>query len=130
MQHTLPLKEKQITKSRLEAEARKEATVKGAEAAAQAKVIDSKAELEKRNLMSQADAQRIHLLAGADAERMKSEAQVLQGNPLLIQKIVAERLSDKVQIMMVPMDGKFFFTNDVFRTSPMGGAVTLPLAER
>ena len=97
---------------------------------AQAKVIDGKAELEKRNLMSQADAQRIHLLAGADAERMKSEAQVLQGNPLLIQKIVAERLSDKVQIMMVPMDGKFFFTNDVFRTSPMGGAVTLPHAER
>ena len=130
MQHTLPLKEKQIQQSRLEAEARKEATVKGAEAAAQAKVIDSKAELEKRNLMSQADAQRIHLLAGADAERMKSEAQVLQGNPLLIQKIVAERLSDKVQIMMVPMDGKFFFTNDVFRTSPMGGAVTLPHAER
>jgi regulator of protease activity HflC (stomatin/prohibitin superfamily) len=130
MQHTLPLKEKQIQQSRLEAEARKEATVKGAEAAAQAKVIDSKAELEKRNLMSQADAQRIHLLAGADAERMKSEAQVLQGNPLLIQKIVAERLSDKVQIMMVPMDGKFFFTNDVFRTSPMGGAVTLPHVER
>ena len=119
MQHTLPLKEKQIQQSRLEAEARKEATVKGAEAAAQAKVIDSKAELEKRNLMSQADAQRIHLLAGADAERMQSEAQVLQGNPLLIQKIVAERLSDKVQIMMVPMDGKFFFANDVLKASAM-----------
>ena len=51
MQYTLPLKEKQMQQSRLEAEARKEATVKGAEAAAQAKVIDSKAELEKRNLM-------------------------------------------------------------------------------
>ena len=34
MQHTLPLKEKQIQQSRLEAEARKEATVKNAEAAA------------------------------------------------------------------------------------------------
>ncbi len=121
MQHTLPLKEKQIQQTRLEAEARKESTVKGAEAAAQAKVIDSKAELEKRNLMAQADAQRIHLLSGADAERLQSEARVLKDNPLLIQKIVAERLSDKVQIMMVPMDGKFFFTNDVLKATPIGG---------
>ena len=41
MQHTLPLKQKQIEQTRLEAEARKEATLKNAEAAAQAKVIDS-----------------------------------------------------------------------------------------
>jgi regulator of protease activity HflC (stomatin/prohibitin superfamily) len=115
MQHTLPLKEKQIQQSRLEAEARKEATVKNAEAAASAKVIDSKAELEKRNLLSQADAQRVRIMAVADAERMKSEAVVLKENPLLIQKIVAERLSDKVQIMMVPNDGKFFFANDVLK---------------
>jgi regulator of protease activity HflC (stomatin/prohibitin superfamily) len=121
MQHTLPLKEKQIQQSRLEAEARKEATVKNAEAAGAAKVIDSKAELEKRNLLSQADAQRVRVMAVADAERMRSEALVLKDNPLLIQKIVAERLSDKVQIMMVPMDGKFFFTNDVLKTSPIGG---------
>src|SRR6185503_16251626 len=119
MQHTLPLKEKQIQQSRLEAEARKEATVKNAEAAASAKVIDSKAELEKRNLLSQAEAQRIRVLAVSDAERMKSEAQVLKDNPLLIQKIIAERLSDKVQIMMVPNDGKFFFANDVLKGSPL-----------
>jgi regulator of protease activity HflC (stomatin/prohibitin superfamily) len=126
MQHTLPLKEKQIQQSRLEAEARKEATVKNAEAAAAAKVIDSKAELEKRNLLSQADAQRVRVMAGADAERMKSEALVLKESPLLIQKIVAERLSDKVQIMMVPMDGKFFFTNDVLKTMPIGGLNASP----
>lgn len=130
MQHTLPLKEKQIQQSRLEAEARKEATVKGAEAAAQAKVIDSKAELERRNLMSQAEAQRIHLLAAADAERMTSEAQVLKNNPLLIQKIIAERLSDKVQIMMVPMDGKFFFTNDVLKMAPAAASGTPQQYER
>jgi hypothetical protein len=93
--------------------------VKNAEAAAQAKVIDSKAELERRNLMAQADEQRIRLIAGADAERMRSEAQVLKDNPLLIQKIIAERLSDKVQIMMVPMDGKYFFANDLLKASGM-----------
>ena len=119
MQHTLPLKEKQIQQTRLEAEARKEALVKNAEALAQAKVIDSKAELEKRNLLSEADANRIRVIAAADAERMKSEAQVLKNNPLLIQKIIAERLSDKVQIMMVPADGKFFFANDVLKSAPM-----------
>jgi regulator of protease activity HflC (stomatin/prohibitin superfamily) len=115
MQHTLPLKQKQIEQSRLEAEARKEATVKNAEAMAQAKVIDSKAELEKRKLLSEAEGDHIRVVAAADAERMKSEAQVLKQNPLLIQKIIAERLSDKVQIMMVPNDGKFFFANDVLR---------------
>ena len=118
MQYTLPLKEKQIQQSRLEAEARKEATVKNAEAAGQAKVIDSKAELERLNLMAEAEDHRIRLVAAADAERMKLEAQVLKQNPLLIQKIIAERLSDKVQIMMVPTDGKFFFANDVLRNMP------------
>jgi hypothetical protein len=46
---------------------------------------------------------------------MKHEASVLQQNPMLIQKIIAERLSDKLQIMMVPMDGKNFFASDVMR---------------
>ena len=116
MQYTLPLKEKQIEQSRLEAEARKEATIKNAEGAAEAKVIDSKAEQERRNLLADAEANRIRVTAVADAERMKSEAAVLTQNPLLINKIIAERLSDKIQVMMVPSDGKFFFANDVFRS--------------
>jgi regulator of protease activity HflC (stomatin/prohibitin superfamily) len=116
MQYTLPLKEKQIQQSRLEAQARKEATIQNAEAEAQAKVIDSKAEGERRKLLADAEADRIRVTAVADAERMKSEAAVLKENPLLINKIVAERLSDKLQIMMVPADGKFFFANDVLRS--------------
>jgi regulator of protease activity HflC (stomatin/prohibitin superfamily) len=115
MQYLLPLKEKQIQQSKLEAEARKEATVQNAEAAGQAKLIDSKAEMERRKLLAQAEAERIRLTAAADAERMRSESVILKQNPLLINKIVAERLSDKLQIMMVPADGKFFFTNDVLR---------------
>ena len=108
MQYTLPLKEKQIQQSKLEAEARKEATIQNAEASAQAKIIDSKAETERRKLLAEAEADRIRLTAAADAERMQSEAAVLKQNPLLINKIVAEKLSDKLQIMMVPADGKFF----------------------
>jgi regulator of protease activity HflC (stomatin/prohibitin superfamily) len=115
MQYTLPLKEKQIEQSKLEAEARKEATIQNAEADAQAKVIDSKAELERRNLLADAEANRVRLMAAANAERMTSEAELLNKSPLLINKIVAERLSDKIQVLMVPSDGKFFFANDVFK---------------
>jgi regulator of protease activity HflC (stomatin/prohibitin superfamily) len=114
MQYTLPLKKQQIEQSRLEAEAHKEATVKNAEAQAEAKVIDSKAELERRNLLADAEASRIRKVAQADAERMKTEAVLLKQNPLLINKIVAERLSDKLQLMMVPSDAKIFF-NDVMK---------------
>jgi regulator of protease activity HflC (stomatin/prohibitin superfamily) len=117
MQHTLPLKEKQIQQSRLEAEARKEATIKNAEAAGEAKVIDSKAEVQKLTLIAGADAHRVRIMGQAETERLKLESDVFKDNPLLIQKIVAEKLSDKMQIMMVPMDGRNFFANDVFRSA-------------
>jgi regulator of protease activity HflC (stomatin/prohibitin superfamily) len=117
MQYTLPLKQKQIEQSKLEAQARKEATLQNAEAAAQAKIIDSKAELERQKNLSDAEANRIRVTAAADAERMRFEAAVLKSNPMLIQKIIAERLSDKLQIMMVPIDGKNFFANDVLRSA-------------
>jgi regulator of protease activity HflC (stomatin/prohibitin superfamily) len=115
MQHTLPLKQKQIEQTRLEAEAR-----------AQAKVIDSRAELEKRRLMADAEANRIRVTAAADSERMKMEAVALKQSPLLIQKIIAERLSDKVQVMMVPSDGKFFFANDVLKSAPAANPAPNP----
>ena len=115
MQYTLPLKEKQIQQSKLEAQARKEATIQNAEAEAQAKVIDSKAEQEKQRLLASAEADRIRVVAVADKERLRGEAEALKSNPLLINKIVAEKLSDKIQVMMVPADGKFFFANDVFK---------------
>jgi len=149
MQYTLPLKQKQIEQSRLEAQARKEATIQNAEAEAQAKVIDGKAEGERRGLMAEADAQakvtdskaeqqRRNLLADADAnqirvtakahaEELELEAAALKSNPLLVQYTVAQKLSDKVQIMLVPSDGKFFFTNDVLRsaTAAEGGDESL-----
>lgn len=131
MQYTLPLKQKQIEQTKLEAQARKESTLQNAEAAAQAKIIDSKAEIERQKnladaeanrirVTADADANRIRVTAAADAERMKFEAAVLKSNPMLIQKIIAERLSDKLQIMMVPMDGRNFFANDVLRSAFSG----------
>ena len=63
-----------------------------------------------------AEANRIRVTAVADAERMQGEARLLNQAPLLINKIIAERLSDKIQVVMVPSDGKFFFANDVFKS--------------
>ncbi|HKV03909.1 MAG TPA: SPFH domain-containing protein [Candidatus Acidoferrales bacterium] len=154
MQYTLPLKQKQIEQSRLEAEASKQTTIENAEAAAQAKVIDSKAEQQRQALLAdseanhirvkaQADqerdkleadseANRIRLTSQAEAEEMQLQAAALKANPLLVQFTVAQRLSDRVQIMMVPNDGKFFFTNDVLRSamsSDPGGPSARPTAK-
>jgi regulator of protease activity HflC (stomatin/prohibitin superfamily) len=123
MKYTLPLKQKQIEQSRLEAAAQKETTVKNAEAQAQAKVIDSKAEMERRGMLAEAEANRIRIVAVADGERMKSEAALLKESPLLINKIVAERMSDKLQIMMVPSDAKIFF-NDIMKSAITPDAVS------
>jgi regulator of protease activity HflC (stomatin/prohibitin superfamily) len=117
MQYTLPLKQKQIEQTRLEAEAR-----------AQAKVIDGKAELEHRKLMNQADVDRVEVMSKADTDNLRAEAAVLKESPILLQKIIADKLSDKVQIMMVPSDGKYFFANDVLHGAlpALSGATPAP----
>jgi len=139
MVYTLPLKQKQIEQSRLEAEAKKQTTLEDANAQAEAKVIDSKAEQQRQGLLADSEANRIRVLAQAEqqrenleadaeanrirltaqarAEQMQLEASALKANPQLVQLTVAQRLSDKVRIMMVPNDGKFFFTNDVLRSA-------------
>src|ERR1700735_1432069 len=108
MQYTLPLKQKLIEQSKLEAEARKQTTIldadaaaqarlKTADAEAQAKVIDAKAEKERQTLLADAEANQIRVTSQADAEKLQLEAAALKTNPLLVQLTVAQRLSDRVQ---------------------------------
>jgi regulator of protease activity HflC (stomatin/prohibitin superfamily) len=127
MVYTLPLKQKQIEQSRLEAQARKETTIQDADAAAQAKVIDSKAEQQRQNLLAESETNRIRMTSQAQAEQMQLQAAALKANPLLVQLTVAQRLSDRVQIMMVPNDGKFFFANDALRSSAAAEAMVQPI---
>lgn len=117
MEHTLPLKEKQIEQRRLEAEAEKEALILQAEAQAVASEIAAKAQAERDRLMADVEAHHIQVTSVAEAQRMEREAAILKGNPLLIQKIVAERLSDNVQIVMAPLESQGFFASDVLRSS-------------
>jgi len=136
MQYTLPLKQKQIEQSKTGSGKRaRKRLCKNAEAAcARPRVIDSKAEIERpAKILPMRRLNRISCYprdGGSEShsgyglprisERMKFEAAVLKQNPMLIQKIIAERLSDKLQIMMVPVDGKNFFANDVFRSAFSG----------
>lgn len=115
----LDAKQKQVKVDALEADSQKNTAIKAAEAQAQAKLLDSKAELERLKFLAEAEEYKVRKLAGANAEKMRLEADVLKQNPMVIQKIIAERLSDKVQIMMVPSDGKYFFANDVLRGGGM-----------
>src|SRR5262249_5209653 len=71
--------------------------------------------------------QRALQLAGLGAVPL--EAAVLKQNPMLIQKIIAERLSAKLQIMMVPVSGKYFGGNAVAPTARNGTAKACGLAE-
>ena len=130
MQHKLPLKQKQIEQSRLEAEARMAGALKDAEAQAQVQVIKGKADAERDRIMSDAEANRIRVTGAAELERMRIEAALFKENPLLIQKIVAERLSDKMQIMVVPMDGRNFFASDVLRGIVPGATADEPEAPK
>lgn len=116
----LQAKEKEVKVAQMEATSQRDIAIREAEGAAQAKLLDSRAESERQKLLAEAEEVRIRRVASANSEKMRLEAVVLKENPMLIQKIIAERLSDKVQIMMVPADVKNFFATDVLRSALTG----------
>ena len=79
--------------------------------------VTAQADSDREKLQADAEANRIRLTAQAESDEMQLQAAALKVNPLLVQLTIAQRLSDRVQIMMVPNDGKFFFTNDVLRSA-------------
>ena len=99
------------------AEGQKNAMITNAEADAEARQISSKAALETDARLADAEANRTRVTGRAEAEQLEMEAAALRENPLLVQYTVAQRLSDKVQIMLVPADGKYFFTNDALQSA-------------
>ncbi|MGH9713932.1 MAG: SPFH domain-containing protein [Candidatus Acidiferrales bacterium] len=116
----------ELERRNLLSEAQNIQTIKNAEATAQAKVIDGKAELERQTLLADARAHDIRVTSQAESEQLQLQAAALKTNPLLVQYTVAQRLSDRVQIMMVPNDGKFFFTNDVLKSVGAMDQMTKP----
>ena len=102
MKHVLPFKQRQVEQRRLEAEAEKEARMKLAEGNAQARRIEAVGEADARKRLAEAEAFRMEKVGQANAEQMAREGALLSRHPLLIQKTLADKLSDKVQVIIAP----------------------------
>jgi regulator of protease activity HflC (stomatin/prohibitin superfamily) len=109
MKHVLPLKEKEIEQRRLEAEARKIQRTKDAEGEAEARKIETAAEADARRKLSDADAYRIEVTGKAASAQLERDSALIAKNPLLIQKTLADKLSDKIQVVVAPPSAGGFF---------------------
>jgi regulator of protease activity HflC (stomatin/prohibitin superfamily) len=102
MKHVLPFKEREIEQRRLEAEAAQVTRLKMAETEAQARRIEASGEADSRRKLAEADAYRLEVTGKASSEQLEREGVVVSRNPLLIQKALADKLSDKVQVIIAP----------------------------
>lgn len=109
MRHVLPFKQKQIEQRQFEAQAETVVRVQRAEASAQARRIEAQGEADSRLKLADAEAYRLDRVGRVQTEQMAREGVVLTRHPLLIQKTVADKLSDKVQVIIAPpgSDGQF-----------------------
>ncbi len=109
MKHVLPFKQRQIEQRQLEAEAAKVTRIKAAEASAQSRRIEAGGEAEARQKLADAEVYRMERVGKAGAEQMGREGMLLTRHPLLIQKALADKLSDKIQVIIAapPTDGGF-----------------------
>jgi regulator of protease activity HflC (stomatin/prohibitin superfamily) len=109
MKHILPFKQKQIEQRQLEAEADKVARIRTAEGSAEARRIEARGEADSRQKLADVEAYRLDLVGKANAGQMEREGALVARYPLLIQKTLADKLSDKVQVIIAPLPaaGKF-----------------------
>jgi regulator of protease activity HflC (stomatin/prohibitin superfamily) len=121
MKHILPFKQKQIEQRQLEAEAEKVARIRTAEGAAEARRIEAKGEADSRQKLADAEAYRFDLVGKASAGQMEREGALVTRYPLLIQKTLADKLSDKVQVIIAPLPaaGKFIGSSLLGEQSPV-----------
>ena len=125
MEHVLPLKQKEIEQKRLEAEAAKVVRLKQAEAEADAHRIEAGGEADARRKLADSDAYRLDVTGKATSAQMEREAALLKGNPLLIQKTLADKLSDKISVIIAPPN-----TNGFFASGLLGGGSPTPAPAR
>jgi regulator of protease activity HflC (stomatin/prohibitin superfamily) len=126
MKHVLPFKQKQIEQRQLEAEADKRARIRTAEGSAEARRIEAQGEADSRHKLADAEAYRLEVVGKSNAGQMEREGALIARYPLLIQKTLADKLSDKVQVIIAPTPapGQFLGNNLVGLegTTPQGAA--------
>jgi regulator of protease activity HflC (stomatin/prohibitin superfamily) len=111
MKHVLPFKQKLIEQRGLEAQAESAARIKQAEGQAQARRIEVEAEAAARQKLADAEAYRVAQVGKANAGQMATEGALLTKHPLLVQKAMADKLSDKVQVIIAPPGSGGFIGN-------------------
>ena len=113
MKHVLPFKQRQIEQRQLEAEAEKQARIRTSEGNAQARRIEANGEADARQKLADAEVYRLEKIGKFNAEQMEREGALVSRHPLLIQKALADKLSDKVQVIIAPppADGGFLGAN-------------------
>ena len=102
MKHVLPFKQKQIEQRQLEAEAERLVRVKAAEGSAQARRIEANGEADSRQKLADAEAYRLDRVGKVTSEQMAREGALITKHPLLIQKTMADKLSDKISVIIAP----------------------------
>ena len=102
MKHVLPLKERQVEQRKLEAEADRLANVHRARGNAEARRIEAEGEADARQKLADAEAYRLDKVGKSNAEQLAREGAVVSRHPLLIQKTLADKLSDKIQVIIAP----------------------------
>ncbi|MEO8054286.1 MAG: SPFH domain-containing protein [Acidobacteriota bacterium] len=102
MTYILPLKEKAIKQQELEADAQKARRLREAESAAQTMKIHTEAEASRRRTLSEAEAFAIRQTSLAQFENLKREVELIEKNPTWVNKTLAEKLGDKVQVIVMP----------------------------
>jgi len=109
MKHVLPFKQKQIEQRQFEAEAEKGARIKTAEGAAQARRIEAAGEADSRQKLADAEAYRMELVGKIASAQLDRDGALITKHPLLIQKTMADKLSDKISVIIAPppTDGGF-----------------------
>jgi regulator of protease activity HflC (stomatin/prohibitin superfamily) len=113
MKHVLPFKQKQIEQRAFEAEAEKGARIKTAEGTAQARRIEAAGEADSRQKLADAEAYRMDLVGKVASAQLERDGALVTKHPLLIQKTLVDKLSDKISVIIAPppANGGFIGSN-------------------
>ncbi|UXH77972.1 SPFH domain-containing protein [Roseateles amylovorans] len=126
MKHVLPFKQRQVEQRQLEAEADRVSRIRMAEGSAQARTIEADGEAKAREKLADAEAYRQTRIGKVAVDQMAAEGALLSRHPLLIQKAMADKLSDKVQVIIAPppSDGGFIGKTLLGTGAPAAGNAT------
>jgi regulator of protease activity HflC (stomatin/prohibitin superfamily) len=123
MRHVLPFKQKQIEQRKLEAEADRTSRIQIAQGTAEARRIEAAGEADSRQKLADAEAYRLEQIGRVTSEQLERDGALVARYPLLIQKTMVDKLSDKISVIIAPPpgDGGFVGANLIGAATP-GGA--------